>query len=196
MKPSCRTNRRRLKHAGSLKQLIEILQSCASSTSIMTPWNSVHAIDAPSNSRDARERTHLLMNEHQYSGVPLVHLGRILGVYMRHNATAMPRHQAATPSLFFDPESGPLELLKHMCDTSRIAVALGSANRPVGWVTYADFSKRAFRVLLFAIIAEVELLLATAIDVAYPDDSWVTLLDRDHQEQIRGAKARLGIGTR
>lgn len=59
----------------------------------------------------------------------------------------------------------------------RIAVMLGNPDHPQGLVTYADFSKRPARVLLFAIVAEVESLLARAINEAHPDDSWIELVE-------------------
>jgi hypothetical protein len=179
------TYRRQLhEHGGTLRDLVVQLGSGLSAASLMTSWSQVSKLDAPGNSKDVKEQARQVMERYQYSGIPLVSGGRIVGVFMRHRPDSTPRFENARPTLFLDANTGLLDLLRYMRDEKRIALVLGTADAPQGWVTYADFSKRPFRVLLFAIVAEAEYLLASAFDRAYPDDSWIDLLEPDHRESI------------
>ena len=122
------------------------------------------------------------MNRHQYSAVPVVWSSCVIGVYLRHDPGRTPNFEGIRPKHFVDAKLGLLELIRRMRDTQKIAVGIGSSESPVGWLTYADFSKRPFRVLLFALMAEIEYLLAHALDLAHPDGSWLDLLNRGDGE--------------
>jgi hypothetical protein len=169
-------------HAGSLHDVIELLNRNMTAESIMTPWPDVDFVTGERNRPEHKARACALMDRREYSAVPLVGSGGIVGVYLRHNLRQTPRFESVRPEHFVAAETDLLELIRRMRDTEKIAVGIGSAESPLGWLTYADFSKRPFRVLVFALMAEVEYLLAHALDLAYPDGSWLDLLDRGDRE--------------
>ena len=165
-------------HAGSLRDVVDSLSSSLTTASIMTPWSDVQSVEAPGNGAEGKAKAFALMEEHQYSAIPVVWSGSVVGVYIRHEPIKPPRYEGIRIEHFINADLGLLDLIRGMRDTQKIAVGVGHAESPKGWLTYADFSKRPFRVLLFAVMAEVEYLLAQALDLAHPDDSWIELLAR------------------
>lgn len=166
-------------HGGSLHDLLTILEKELRASSLMTPWAHVASITASGNGPESKAAALALMNAHHYSGVPVVWDGVVRGMYLRHAPDAGAQYEGIKPSHFVSPDISLIGLIRHMRDAGRIAVGVGTPEAPLGWLTYADFSKRPFRVLLFAVVAEVECLLAHALDTAYPDDSWVDLITID-----------------
>lgn len=166
-------------HTGSLHELIGSLQQLLTTSSIMTPWPQVDSVTAQANSAEVRDRAKALMDQHQYSGIPVVWEGKVGGVFTRHDLSRPPRFENIRPEHFVPSDLGLIELIRHMQTHEHIVVGVGSSDEPLGWVTYADFSKRPFRVLLFAIVAEIEYLLAEALDRAHPDGSWIDSLESD-----------------
>ncbi len=169
-------------HVGSLHELVGWLETGLATRSIMTPWADVDCVEV----RDTAAAT-ALMDAHRYSGVPLVcpESGRVLGMYVRGQPGGPAVFDAVQAEHFVEPSLGLVALIRLLRDTKKFVVGVGSAESPLGWLTYADFSKRPFRVLLFAIVAEVEYLLAAAIDRAHPDDTWVHLVPESAPELLR-----------
>ena len=163
-------------HIGSLEDILATLERGLTSESIMTPWHQVEAITAERNGPEVRDAAKSLMDRYNYSGIPVVWSNSVVGFYMRHDPDAIPRYQGIRADHFVSPKMGLFDLVRVMSTTQQIAVCVGAADAPCGWLTYADFSKRPFRVMLFALVAEIEYLLALALDTAHPDDSWVNLL--------------------
>lgn len=177
-------------HSGSLHDLLAVIGGSLTACSLMTPWDQVACVSAEANGPEARDRAKCLMDTFYYSGVPMTWSGEVRGAYLRHEPNGVPRYEGTKPSHFVGADLGLVDLARHMRDNQLIVVGVGSAQSPLGWLTYADFSKRPFRVLLFAIVAEVECLLAHALDTAHPDDSWAALLpsnpasDRDERAEL------------
>lgn len=177
-------------HSGSLHDLLAVIEGRLTATSLMTPWVQVACVSAEANSRETRDRAKSLMDTYCYSGVPMTWSDEVRGAYLRHDPSGAIQFKGIKPFHFVSPDLGLVDLARHMRDKQLIVVGVGSAQSPDGWLTYADFSKRPFRVLLFAIVAEVECLLAHALDTAHPDDSWETLLpsnpssDRDERAEL------------
>jgi hypothetical protein len=177
-------------HRGSLHDLLAVLERELRVSSLMTPWAHVASITASGNGPESKAAALALMNNHHYSGVPVAWEGVVRGMYLRHAPDAGAQYEGIKPSHFVPPDLSLIQLVRHMRDSGRIAVGVGTPESPLGWLTYADFSKRPFRVLLFAIVAEVECLLAHALDTAHPDDSWAALLpsnpasDRDERAEL------------
>lgn len=169
-------------HAGSLREVIELLNKNMTAQSIMTPWPAVDYVVAERNDPINKAEACKLMDKHQYSAVPVVWESCVIGVYLRHKPGGAPNFEGIRPGHFVDAKVGLLELIQRMRDTQKIAVGVGSAESPVGWLTYADFSKRPFRVLLFTLMAEIEYLLAYTLDIVHPDGSWLELLNRGNSE--------------
>lgn len=170
-------SRRRLHaHAGSLHDLLSIIEKAVDASSLMTPWAQVESVLGQSNSADTLSKAKSLMEAHHYSGVPLLWEGQVKGIYCRHDPTRGPQFESVRPQQFVEPELGLIDLIRRMRDRQKVVVCVGTQTAPLGWLTYADFSKRPFRVLLFVIVAEVEFLLAEALDRAHSDDSWIDLL--------------------
>jgi hypothetical protein len=170
-------------HSGSLHDLLAILEKELRASSLMTPWAQVASITAPGNGPESKATALKLMNAHHYSGVPVVWEGAVCGMYLRHAPDSSAQYEGIRPNHFVAADLSLIRLIRHMRDAGRIAVGVGTPESPLGWLTYADFSKRPFRVLLFAVVAEVECLLAHALDTAYPDDSWVDLIPVDPVSQ-------------
>lgn len=171
-------------HLGSLHDIVDTLQRELVACSIMTPWSEVDAVEGAGPTRQAQAAAGELMDRHHYSGVPLLAGGRVCGVYVRTEPRERPSFEPITPDHFVEPTLALVPLIQRMKESRKVVVGVGSAQAPEGWLTYADFSKRPFRVLLFAIVAEVEYLLAVAIDRAHPADAWVGLLPPDSQNQL------------
>jgi hypothetical protein len=177
-------------HPGSLTDLIAVIGHQLTASSLMTPWEEVATIAGEANTRELKEQATELMDRHQFSGVPMVWNEQVRGVYVRHEPDQPPRFQGVRPEHFVGPQVRIVDLVRHMRDTQKVVVGVGAAEAPVGWLTYADFSKRPSRVLLFTIVAEVEYLLACALDIAHPDDSWIDLVPasedprRDFREEL------------
>ncbi len=161
---------------------------------IMTPWKEVQGVRG-ANGREVKEQATELMNTHQYSCVPLTKNNTVEGLYLRFNLEDQPEYKGAEPSHFYRSDRDVISLLRHMRDEERIAIVVGDAENPEGLVTYADFSKRPARVILFAVVAEVEYLLARAIDRVHPDDGWLELIEetdkhgRNPREELAQRKA-------
>jgi len=170
-------------HSGSLEELLAIIEKHLTAAAIMTPWKQVAVINAEANSPEAKKRAGELMDRNFYSGVPMVCADRVRGVFLRFEPGRNVNFEGTKAEQFVKPDISLLTLIGRMRDTQRIVVGIGSAESPEGWVTYADFSKRPFRVLLFALMAEIEYLLARALDMAYPDDSWIELLPKDENRE-------------
>jgi CBS domain-containing protein len=173
-----------------MQDLLDLLSSQLGTEAIMTPWHDVEYISAEGNSAQARAAAQELMFSKQYSAVPVMWEDRVVGVYFAHDPGRTPRYENLRDDHFV-PNAQPLfQLIERMAASDRVAVGVGTPERPVGWVTYADFSKRPFRVLLFTLLAEIEFLMAHALDVAHPDGSWVDYLpvaaegERDHQAEL------------
>jgi hypothetical protein len=175
--------------SGSLRDLLATLQSQLPAASIMTPWSQVQKVQAESNGRETKARARALMDQNQFSAIPMVWSDRVIGVYARRDPMRDPGYEALRPEHFVESNIALIDLIHHMRDCDKVVVGVGSADRPAGWLTYADLSKRPFRVLLFAIMAEVEYLVARSLDVAYPDDSWIELLGGD--DSVRNDQASL-----
>lgn len=163
-------------HAASLRSFLAAFQHTANASTIMTPWALVDFVEGEANGPEAKQHARAMMDDHHYSAVPLVWSGELRGVYVRNGPEDSPRFERALPDHFVSPTIGLLDLLTRMRSIPRFVVAIGSVEQPQGWLTYADFSKRPFRVLLFALLAEVEYLLAAAIDRSFPDGEWAKLL--------------------
>ena len=151
------------------------LHSLANAASIMTPWDKVKSVEAIKVNRTIRTQAKRLMHSHHFSAVPLVWKNELTGVFIRNRPTHGPRYERVNENHFEPPKIGLIPLIRDMGATKRFVVAIGTATSPVGWLTYADFSKRPFRVLIFSIISEVEYLLAAAINRIYPKDEWIKL---------------------
>jgi len=163
-------------HSGSLRELLAVIETKLPAAAIMTPWEQVDFVKAEGNTSKAREHARNLMDRYHYSGVPMVCANTVRGVFLRHDPVGRVSFEGIKPEHFIERDIGLVGLIRRMRDTQRTVVGIGSAESPVGWMTYADFSKRPFRVLLFALMAEIEYLLAFALDMAHPDDSWIKLL--------------------
>lgn len=156
---------------------------------IMTRWESVITVDRQGDRAQEKASAQALMDENSFSSLPAVEHGELHGFYLRHKPHGKIEYENAKADHFFPCEDDVISLLRHMRDNSRFAVLLGDQNNPRGLVTYADFSKRPARVILFAIVAEVEYLLARAIDKLYPDDKWLDLLSNMNGVAKRTHKA-------
>jgi CBS domain-containing protein len=163
-------------HSGSLRELLAVIEEKLTVAAIMTPWEQVDCVPAEATSEEAEVQAMDLMDRHHYSGVPMVWGKNVRGVFLRHDPAGRVSFERIKPEHFIESDIGLVTLIRRMRDTQRTVVGVGSPESPVGWVTYADFSKRPFRVLLFALMAEIEYLLALALDMAHPDDSWIDLL--------------------
>lgn len=144
---------------------------------IMTPWDEVKTVDRQGDRAGEKKSAQTLMDENSFSSLPVVEEGELRGLYIRLDPNGKTEYENTKGDHFFPYEKDVLSLLRHMWDTQRFAVLLGDSDNPQGLVTYADFSKRPARVILFAVVAEVEYLLARAIDRVHPDDGWLALLD-------------------
>lgn len=184
MTPPRQYRRKLYKSVTSLRRFINQQESGLTAAAIMTSWESVNCINAPKDSPEIRDQASALMREHHYSVVPLVSGGKVIGVYKRYAPGKPVNYRGICSSFFLDDTVSMLAMLRHMRDEDRIAVIIGQPDAPQGWVTYADFSQRPFRVLLFAIVAEAEHLLACAFDEAYPNDSWVNSLEASYRDAI------------
>lgn len=177
-------------HAGSLHDVIDLLSSKLTTESIMTPWSVVDCVETSANGREAKPHAAELMKRHEYSAVPIVRAGEVVGTFVRHKPGIEPTFESLQPGHFVGADMGLIQLIRHMRDAGRIAVGVGSAEQPLGWVTYADFSKRPFRVILFTIVAEVEYFLASGLDATYADGGWARLLLADKKPN-RGSVGEL-----
>jgi hypothetical protein len=174
-------------HSGSLRELLAVIETNLTAAAIMTPWEQVDFVEAKGNTSKAEGRARKLMDRYHYSGVPMVYANTVRGVFLRHDPAPVGRvaFEWIKPEHFVERDIGLVPLIRRMRDNGRTVVGIGSADSPVGWMTYADFSKRPFRVLLFALMAEIEYLLARALDMAHPDDSWIDLLPAEKTTNLR-----------
>lgn len=172
-------DRRRLmhEHAGSLHDLLKHLHEGFPCSSIMTPWDQVRCVDGQEDGPPAQGMARSLMEANEFSAVPLVTDRRVYGMYRRDDPRGAIVFEDAHPEQFFTADNDVISLLFEMKERSRFAALLGAESDPIGLVTYADFSKRPARVILFALVSEVEYFLARAIDEVYPDDTWVDLIE-------------------
>jgi hypothetical protein len=166
-------------HAESLRNFLDHIQSSARVESVMTPWTMVDFVEAESVDKAVKFRAKDLMDRNHYSGVPLLWIGEYRGMFVRNNPSGTPRFERPKADHFVERTLGLIELIRQLRDTQRVVVGVGTPLRPSGWLTYADLSKRPFRVLLFALVAEVEYLLAEVIDRVFPDDDWPKVLLAD-----------------
>lgn len=179
-------------HGASLHHLLGLLERETSAASLLVPWDVVQCASAERNGSEPAKHAASLMDAHNFSGVPLTWQGEVRGVYVRHQRQGRPQFEGIRPQHFVRSDISMLNMLRHMRESRCIVLGIGTAAAPEGWLTYADFSKRPFRVLLFAIVAEVEMLMAHALDLAHPDDSWVDLIpadpkgERDYRAEVLG----------
>lgn len=144
----------------------------------MTPWQHVDYVTGRRESDSARQRAVEIMDKYKYSGVPLVAGATVVGAFVRTSPTSNAMYQAASPAMFVGPRCDALDVLQLLNERKRSVLVVGTAVKPRGWVTYADFTKRPVRVLLFAMISEIEHLLASLLDAAHPDESWPRYIPR------------------
>lgn len=160
---------------------------------IMTRWESVITVNRQGDRGQEKASAQALMDENSFSSLPVVEHGELHGFYLRHKPHGKIEYENAKADHFFPSEDDVISLLRHMRDNTRFAVLLGDRNNPRGLVTYADFSKRPARVILFAVVAEVEYLLARAIEMVYPDDGWLELVEETDEH---GRKPREELAQR
>lgn len=151
--------------------------TCAS---IMTPWSAVERV-VGEHCRETKEQATRQMDAGRYSSVPLTdEAGVLRGRYIRWSPAGSVAFEHAQPHHLAPPAADAFSLLARMAEHNQIAMCVGdaqSAAAPLGWITFADFSKRPFRLLMFAIVSEVEYLLARAIDERHPGDKWLEIAD-------------------
>ena len=163
-------------HLAGFDALLSDLAARVTCESIMTPWCDVECV-VGSHDRQTKERAMALMDRGRYSSVPLIDdAGRVHGRYIRWTPEGATAFENLQPHHFARPHMDAFSLLACMAEHRQIAMFVGDASDsgpPAGWITFADFSKRPFRMLLFAIVSEAEYLLARAIDQKHPRDGWL-----------------------
>lgn len=185
-------------HNAGFDALLADLASRVTCASIMTPWCDVECVVGEHN-RETKAQATRVMDAGRYSTVPLVdEAGVVRGRYIRWTPEGSVTFENTQAHHFAPAGADAFSLLARMAEHNQIAMGVGdaeNAHAPLGWITFADFSKRPFRLLLFMIVAEVEYLLARAIDEQHPDDSWLQLHDalpvHERQElSVRREEAR------
>jgi hypothetical protein len=162
-------------HVAGFASLLRDLSARVTCGSIMTPWSDVACVTGV-HGRETKASAKQLMDAGRYSSVPLVgDDGAVRGKYLRWTPEGSIAFENAQPHHFIAAEASGLNLLARMAEHNQIAMCVGTADDAHGWITFADFSKRPFRLLLFAIVSEVEYLLARAIDEHHPQDGWLEL---------------------
>ena len=156
---------------------------------IMTPWAEVKTVKRQEDRAEETNTARAMMDADSFSGLPVVENGDLKGLYLRFKPGEAIQYENTKADHFFPCDRDVLSLLRHMRDGERVTVLLGNPTKPRGLVTYADFSKRPARVILFAVVAEVEYLLARAVDKLHPNDKWLDLLSSAGSDANKAHKA-------
>lgn len=163
-------------HAAGFDALLRDLAASVTCESIMTPWRDVERVTG-AHSRETKQRATAMMDAGRYSSVPLIDCagagGAVRGRYIRWTPEGSIAFEHSQPHHFVAGATDAFSLLARMAEHKQIAMTVGDAQKPVGWITFADFSKRPFRLLAFVIVSEAEYLLARAIDQLHPKDGWL-----------------------
>jgi len=176
---------------GSFQHVVDCISREMTVSSIMTPWDKVDFAHGDTDTPQAKAEADAYIDNNYYSGVPLFESGLVHGVYLRLGLKENTVFHSAEESYFVPSNIGLFDLLGRLRNTGHMIAIVGSQNDPGGWVTYADFGKRPFRVLLFVLVAEVEYLLATALEVTHPNNSWVELIkEKKHRNKLEKEKER------
>lgn len=177
-------------HNAGFDALLADLASRVTCASIMTPWSDVERV-VGEHGRETKEHATRVMDAGRYSTVPLTDdAGHLRGRYIRWTPEGSIAFEHAQAHHFAPAGADAFSLLARMAEHNQMAICVGDVSGPLGWITFADFSKRPFRLLLFAIVSEVEYLLARAIDEQHPHDGWLELASAlpAHERQELGVR--------